>query len=153
MSSTLTRLSTVGAAGGAALVLFAGPALASPGRLDHGLGNGTDAPRASAAATVTDESAGPPTTGSAAASVGFRISNARCFSNDVCSTRNTYETGFSGVQRLQQRAQLQKFTTRGWVNATGVNVASSTRFPNDGRSFSFSRRGTAATRRPAAPGG
>ncbi len=140
MSSTLKRLSTVGAAGGAALVLFAGPALAGPAASLSATANGTDPAGATTAATVTDEGVGPAATGSAAASVGFRISNARCTANHVLFNADTYETGFSGVQRLQQRAQLQEFTTRGWVNATGVSTATSTRFPNDGRSFHFSRK-------------
>jgi hypothetical protein len=139
MSSTLKRLSTVGAAGGAALVLFAGPALAGPSASITASGGSATPAGASTAASVTDEGVGPATTGSAAAAVGFRVSNARCFSNDVSFNANTFETGFSGVQRFQQRAQLQEFTTRGWVNATGVSTATSTRFPNDGRSFQFNR--------------
>lgn len=139
MSPTLARLTTVGAAGGAALVLLAGPALAAPSASITASAGGSEKAGASTPATVVDEGAGPAATGSAAASVGFRISNARCNANHVLFNAQTYETGFSGVQRLQQRAQLQKFTAGRWVNATSVAVASSTRFPNDGRSFSFTR--------------
>jgi len=140
MSSTLKRLTTVGAAGGAALVLFAGPALAGPSASLSATANGADSAGASTSATVTDEGVGPAATGSAAAAVGFRISNARCTANHVLFNADTFETGFSGVQQLQQLAQLQKFTTRGWVNATTVSTATSASFPNDGRSFHFSRK-------------
>lgn len=139
MLSMLTRLSAVSAAGGAALVLLAGPALADPAASLKASAGGVDA-AGSTAATVTDEGVGPAATGSAAASVGFRITNARCQPNHVLFNADIYETGFSGVQRLQQRAQLQKFTTRGWVNATGVDIATSAKFPNDGRSFHFPRK-------------
>ena len=92
---------------------------------------------ASSPATV-DTSAAPDVTGQAAAAVGFAITKATCFSDDVAFTADTFERGFSGVQYLRQKAQLQEFVG-GWVNRTGVSVVTSNRFPNDGRSFHFVR--------------
>lgn len=73
----------------------------------------------------------------AGAAVGFTVANASCTSTSIRFTARTYENGFSGVQQFRQRAQLQKFTTRGWVAATPIRTIASQRFPNDGRNFSF----------------
>ncbi len=73
----------------------------------------------------------------ASAAVGFRITRARCTSTKVLFTAKTYENGFSGVQRFKQRAQLQEYTTRGWVPASPIRTATSQKFPNDGRNFSY----------------
>lgn len=80
---------------------------------------------------------------SADAAVGFAITKAKCFANKITFTAETYENGRSGVQQFRQQAQLQEYTTRGWVNLTGVNKVKSTKFPNDARNFSFTRDWTA----------
>lgn len=79
----------------------------------------------------------PQTPNVARAAVGFQISRARCTSTKVLFTAKTYENGFSGVQRFKQRAQLQQYTKRGWVPASPIKTATSQKFPNDGRNFSF----------------
>ena len=44
-----------------------------------------------------------------------------------------------GVTQFRQVVREQEFTTAGWVNITGNATATSNRFPNDGRSFFFTR--------------
>jgi hypothetical protein len=52
----------------------------------------------------------------AAGTVGFSVTNGRCYSNAITFTAQTYETGLSGVQRFRQKATLQEYTRSGWVN-------------------------------------
>lgn len=146
MSLTLRRVAVVASAAGTAVVLATNPAgaagNASVTSTPHAADKAAAAPGGRAAAvdapTVGD------VTGAASAAVGFRISGATCYSNAVTFTADTYETGFSGVQRFRQRAQLQEFTTAGWVARTPISSVTSTRFPNNGSSFHFSRDWNAA---------
>lgn len=97
---------------------------------------------ASLTATTSDSGAvstskAPERPNVASAAVGFRIWNARCTSTKVLFTAKTYENGFSGVQRFKQKAQLQQYTSRGWVAASPIKTATSQKFPNDGRNFSY----------------
>lgn len=78
------------------------------------------------------------------AAVGFAITNAKCFSNAITFTAETYENGFSGVQQFRQQARLQQRTASGWVNVTPVSKVKSTKFPNDARNFRFTRDWTAS---------
>lgn len=71
------------------------------------------------------------------AAVGFVVNNARCTATSVRFTAKTYENGVSGVSQFKQQAQLQKFTTAGWVTAGPIKTVPSKRFPNDARNFSF----------------
>jgi hypothetical protein len=81
-----------------------------------------------------------PSTGKVPApSVGFSVSPPKCFANAVTFTATQVEFGVSGVQQFKQTAFEQEFTTSGWVSITGLAVAKSVTFPNDARSFSFTR--------------
>ncbi len=139
MSVALRRLVVVASAAGTAAVLTALPAgaAASAAVTSTPHTGGKAASTAGRAATVDGDQLDA--AGAAAGRIGVAISGATCFSNDIVFTADTYETGFSGVQRFRQRAQVQEFTTVGWVARSPVSVATSTRFPNDGRSFHFTR--------------
>ncbi len=139
-SPVLNRLLVGGVATATAVVLVAAPAGASTGS------SVTSTPQGSAEANATggraatvDAPAAGAVSGVAAAAVAYRISSATCFSNDVRFTADTFETGLSGVQRFRQAAQLQEFTTRGWVPTTGTATVTSATFPNDRRSIHFVR--------------
>lgn len=130
------------AAASSAAVLAAAPAGAASSAGTTSAPHGT-ADRALAApggrAAAVDAPAVGDVTGSTSAAVGFRISGATCYADAVTLTADTYETGFSGVQRFRQRAQLQELTTAGWVARTPISSVTSTKFPNNGSSSSFSR--------------
>jgi hypothetical protein len=114
------RLAVLATLTATAAGLLAGPASAT-----------TAAPDRSVAATVSRQVAIPN------ASVSFAITNARCFAGAITFTAKQQENGVSGVQQFRQKAREQEFTNAGWVNITNTLVSRSTRFPNDGRNFSF----------------
>lgn len=123
------KISTaIATAAGAVVLVAASPANAAVGNGLNSTGGG-----------VTVDAKAQPRNVDARAAVGFRISNASCTSTSVKFRAKTYETGRSGVRQFVQKAQLQKYTTGGWVNATGVRKVASQRFPNDSRNFAFTR--------------
>lgn len=115
-----TRLAVLVTLIAAAVGLLAGPASATTAALDR-----------STAATVSGQ------VPVADASVSFAITNARCFAGAITFTAKQQENGFSGVRQFRQNAREQEFTNAGWVNITNTLVSRSTRFPNDGRNFTF----------------
>ena len=74
-----------------------------------------------------------------AASVTYKLSNLQCFSNAIQFTAKQQENGVSGVTQFRQLVREQEFTNNGWVNITGTAKATSNSFPNDARSFFFTR--------------
>ena len=92
-------------------------------------------PASASAATSGKLSAQP----ALAASVTYKVSNLQCFSDAIRFTAKQQENGVSGVTKFRQLVQEQEFTTNGWVNVTGVAKATSNSFPNDSRSFFFTR--------------
>lgn len=141
MSRVLARLSTAGVAGGAALLLAALPASAGADASMSASEPGSSRAALGAPSAKGGAISGPvgEVSGDAAASVGFTVNNLRCFSNAVVFNATTRESGRSGVQQFQQRAQLQEFAAGAWRNRTSVARSNSTRFPNDFRNFSYSR--------------
>ncbi len=139
MPSVLKRALLVTAAAGSALAMAASPASAAAAGISSSPAGESSARMSGTARSATVDGAGSASlTGSAAASVGFNLRNAQCFANGITFDAQQYETGFSGVQRFRQKAQLQGYQN-GWYNATPVAVVNSTRFPNTGASFSFDR--------------
>lgn len=65
----------------------------------------------------------------AAGTVGFSVTNGRCYSNAITFTAQTYETGLSGVQRFRQKAVLQEYTASGW-KARASQTYRSVKFAN-----------------------
>jgi hypothetical protein len=94
------------------------------------------APASASTATTGKISAQP---AMPAASVTYKVNNLKCFSNAIRFTAKQQENGFSGVTQFRQLVREQEFTNRGWVNITGTAAVTSNRFPNDGRSFFFTR--------------
>lgn len=137
MSAVRTRALTITAAAGTALALAVAPASAADG---NSLTAG-DPGSARIAGEVRSGTLDAPQEieGEARAGVGFRVDNLRCGPGNVVFDADTWENGRSGVQRFRQKAQLQEFVGR-WVNRSPVNVATSTKFPNDIRSFHFDRQ-------------
>ncbi|CCH76507.1 exported hypothetical protein [Nostocoides japonicum T1-X7] len=115
-------------AAGLTVVATAVPSSAAPAESVASSGGGLHATSSAKAANVA-----------AKAAVGFSITGAKCYSNAITFTAETYENGRSGVQQFRQQARLQEYTTRGWVNATPLSKVKSTKFPNDARNFSFTR--------------
>lgn len=139
MPTVLKRLSTVGAAAGAVLVMVAAPAGAgaSSSLAATDAGSATQLAGVAQPGSIAEE-AGPQATGPAAGSVGFRVYNLQCFARDVTFNADTFETGRSGVQRFRQQAQLQEFAGR-WANRSAVSRVTSQKFPNNASSFHFDR--------------
>lgn len=111
-------------------------ALLASAALTTGALAATAAPASASTATATRVTSNRT---AAAAPATYRISNVQCFSNAVRFTARQQENGFSGVTQFQQRAYEQEFTSRGWVTITRIYTVNSNRFPNDGRSFFFTR--------------
>lgn len=97
------------------------------------------------ATAVTPASASTATSGrlsaqpAVAASVTYKVSNLKCFSNAIQFTAKQQENGVSGVTQFRQLVREQQFTNHGWVFITGTAKSTSNRFPNDSRSFFYSR--------------
>lgn len=72
----------------------------------------------------------------------YSISNRACLSNGLRFTAQQKEIGRSGTQRFRQLAQLQHRVGTRWVASTGVASVFSVRFPNDARTFVFTRTWT-----------
>ncbi len=96
----------------------------------------TVAAPASAATVSTGTLSAQP---SVASSVTYKVNNLKCFSNAIKFTAKQQENGVSGVTRFRQLVVEQEFTNHGWVNITGTAKATSNPFPNDSRSFFFTR--------------
>lgn len=126
MKGTLST--AVATAAGALVLIAASPASAAVS---------TDL-RSSGGGVGTDAKAQPGNV-DARGRVGFVVNNTSCTSTTIKFRAKTYETGRSGVQQFVQKAQLQKYTTAGWVNASSVRKVASQRFPNDSRNFYFVR--------------
>lgn len=96
-------------------------------------------------ATAAPTSASTGTTGTisaqpvVASSVSYKVSNLKCFSNAIQFTAKQQENGLSGVTQFRQQVREQEFTDNGWVFITGTAKATSKPFPNDSRSFFFTR--------------
>lgn len=69
----------------------------------------------------------------------YSISNRTCLSNGLRFAAKQKEVGRSGTQRFRQLAQLQHLVGARWVPDTPVASVLSTRFPNDSRTFVFTR--------------
>ena len=93
------------------------------------------APASASAARAGTLSAQPALT----ASVTYKVSNLQCFSNAIRFTAKQQENGVSGVTQFRQLVREQEFTNNGWVNITGTAKATSNSFPNDSRSFFYTR--------------
>jgi len=105
-----------------ALVGVAAPASASPGAPTR---------LVSLSGVVADQSAE-----AAAGTVGYSVTNQKCYSTIVAFTAKTYETGLSGVQQFRQKAVLQQKTATGWAWRAAKTVTSA-KFANTGATVTY----------------
>ncbi len=98
------------------------------------------APASASTATTGKLSAQP----AMSAKTTYKVSNVKCSANAVRFTAKQQENGVSGVTQFHQVVREQQLTSHGWVNITGTTTSTSNRFPNDSRSFFYTRVWTAS---------